>query len=220
MEELEAANTNLISMNREMEKTHEIIDQDMKLANAIQKKFLPQEIPQDHGWDVAFYFKPMSDVSGDFYDFYEEDGILKGISLCDISGHGVSSGLITMIAKTLLFRSFFSNKDKPTGEILKAFNKELNKEIGNMDNYLTGILLKLNSSEIEYSNAGHPDLIIHRFNEDKDAEIVLTDFEEKGYFLGMPDLIANNKSIKVPVYEGDVLVLYSDCLFENRNNLL
>jgi sigma-B regulation protein RsbU (phosphoserine phosphatase) len=54
----------------------------------------------------------MSGISGDLYDFYLDDDTLSGISLFDVSGHGIASGLITMLAKSILFRTYNSNMDQ------------------------------------------------------------------------------------------------------------
>jgi serine phosphatase RsbU (regulator of sigma subunit) len=68
--------------------------------------------PVVSGWDIAFTSRPKSGVSGDFYDFYTNGDKLEGLSLFDVSGHGVAPALITILSK--LFSS----------EILKSFRGE------------------------------------------------------------------------------------------------
>jgi GAF domain-containing protein len=53
--------------SREIEQ--QLINQELETARAIQKSFLPQEIPQHTDWDIAAYWHPIREVAGDFYDF-------------------------------------------------------------------------------------------------------------------------------------------------------
>jgi len=36
----------------------------------MERDFLPQRIPQLPNWDIATYFAPAKQVSGDFYDVF------------------------------------------------------------------------------------------------------------------------------------------------------
>ena len=106
MEETSAINENLIATNAELENARSIADRDMKMAINVQRSLFPNK-PINTEWDIAIMFKPMSGVSGDFYDFYEaRGGGLNGVGLFDVSGHGIASGLITMLAKTIIGRQF------------------------------------------------------------------------------------------------------------------
>ena len=67
---------------------------------------IPKTAPKNDAWDIAFEFIPMSGVSGDLYDFYVSEGEITGLTLCDVSGHGIASGLVTMIARSVFFRNF------------------------------------------------------------------------------------------------------------------
>lgn len=89
-----------------IEKAQLETEEELELASNIQKSYLPNKIPEFKNWDLAYYFRPMSSVSGDFYDFYHDQKELWGFGLFDVSGHGISSGLITMIAKSIIFRHF------------------------------------------------------------------------------------------------------------------
>ena len=95
----------------------------------------------------------MAGVSGDLYDFYLEDNVLTGVSILDVSGHGIASGLITMLARTIFYRNFAAGKEEDLSEILEKSNRHLIKEIGNVDYYLTGILLRFKQDSVEYVNA-------------------------------------------------------------------
>jgi sigma-B regulation protein RsbU (phosphoserine phosphatase) len=217
MEELESVNEHLLSTNSRLEQTQRIIKVDLSMAANVQKSFFVKDPPAIRDWDIAFVNQPMADVSGDFYDFYTEEGRLMGISLFDVSGHGVASGLITMIGKSLAFRLFMENRDKPAADIMGIFNKNLIKEMGAMDNYLTGVMLKIDGDCLEYVNAAHPDLLVRKGGKDTVDIIRKSDHPGTGGFLGIP--IMNNEfdMQRVPVQSGDSFLVYSDCLVENQN---
>ena len=46
------------------------IEQDIQIARRIQAGFLPDELPQPNGWEIAARFKPAREVAGDFYDSF------------------------------------------------------------------------------------------------------------------------------------------------------
>ena len=159
MEEMESMNDALAETNKELEQTQHVARVDMEIAANVQSSLFPKEPPVVKEWDIAYAFIPMSGVSGDLYDFYIHDNILDGIALFDVSGHGIASGLITMIARSVFYRNFNKGKENPLHEVLEKINRVLINEMGQADNYLTGILLRFNSDTVEYVNAGHSDLL-------------------------------------------------------------
>jgi len=218
MEEMEAMNDALVSTNENLENAGRIAERDMNMAVNVQKSLLPKESPKVKDWDIAFAFKPMSGISGDMYDFYQTGERLNGISLFDVSGHGIASGLITMIAKPIIHRYFTRMINKELSEVLERANEDLIKEIGNVDNYLTGVILKFSEKEgdIEYVNAGHPDILIKN-KENSVKEVNSEEGDFKGMFLGFKELDATYESLKFRMETGDVLFLYSDCIIEAKN---
>jgi len=214
MEGVEAANKELVTINEELNETRRIAEIDMMMAANVQKSIFP-EIPEDKsGWDIAAAFMPMSMVSGDLYDFYLENNELKGMILLDVSGHGISSGLITMIARSVFNRNFFIHKDLRLGQVVGHANKELISEIGNTDKFLTGIMLRFEDNCIEYANAGHPDIMFRKKNSDIIKIINPVENNFKGLLLGVPDMDLPYKSIKFKIESGDMIAIFSDGILE------
>ena len=215
MQEVEASNEALVKTNSELEEAKRVMDFDMSMAVNIQRTFLIGAPPRVSGWDIAFTYNAMAGVSGDFYDFFQEDGVLKGASLFDVSGHGIGSGLLTLMAKALIFRNFRQHADRDLNEIMNAINAELIQEIGSIDNYLTGIILRMNGNDVEYVNAAHPPLMVKTA---ADSSVQIHDFDDSefnGGYLGIKELQSNYDMKKLRVDAGDVLFLYSDCLTES-----
>ncbi|MCP4136648.1 MAG: SpoIIE family protein phosphatase [bacterium] len=201
--------------NKDLREAHRIAAQDLNMAIRIQSRLMPKENPDQSKWDIAFEFKPMAGVSGDLYDFYEIDGVLYGVGLFDVSGHGIASGLITVIAKTVIYHIFKQMKNNSLDEVIKKINIELQQAMGNTDNFLTGVLLRFDEDSIEYVNAGHPDIIIKKSTKVVER-MTRDDIDWKGSILGIKGLLSDFSTLKFNAEKGDTILIYSDGLSESR----
>jgi len=219
MEELEAMNENLTALNEELEEAYIRHQKDLKMAANVQSAFMPEEAPQSAEYDIAFLSRPMEIVSGDFYDFYLDDrNKLQGIGLFDVSGHGISSGLLTIIAKSIIQKNFYRFHEEKMNDALKKINGELIHEIGQSDKYLTGILLRFREDIIEYCNCGHPDAFFRVSGKDRVGRILNREGESvKGMFLGIAEMDESFEVLSLRLQKGDCLFLFSDCLLESLN---
>ena len=217
---LKESNTKLVSINHELETARKIADLDMRMAFNVQSSFLLKSAPKLANWDISFVYKPMSGVSGDLYDVYSTaEGDLNGVALMDVSGHGISSGLVTMIAKSASFRIFKERygKDK-LSKIVDTINDELIRELGSIDNYLTGIFLKFTGNMVEYVNAGHTELICKKKSLNKSLIVEPTEkLSYKGMFMGLEAMRSAYTMLSFKMTDGDFLLLYTDCLIESVN---
>ncbi|MBN2159378.1 MAG: SpoIIE family protein phosphatase [Spirochaetes bacterium] len=217
MEELEVANDTLMDFNAKLEENQRVAAVDMRMAANVQAGMLPRQAPKNAGLDMAFVFKPMAGVSGDFYDFYEVDGKFVGVGIFDVSGHGVASGLITMIARSIFFRNIKAGAGEPLNRVLERSNRDLIGEIGGVDNFITGILLRFSGDSVEYVNAGHADLLIRK---GAGGEVGIVDREDgdiKGLFMGAEGVNDSYDALTFMLNTNDILLLYTDCLYEGRN---
>lgn len=218
MEEIEAINDYLSDTNKSLQDAQRIMQRDMDMAINVQRKFFPDRAPSVQEWEVAFYFRPMAGVSGDLFDFYLREEMLNGVAIFDVSGHGIASGLITMIAKSILFRTFHNGEGAPINEILEKANKEIIQEIGKTDNFISGILIKLDDDVIEYSNAGHTDLLLKKGRDRQVVKVLPDNGEEyKGYYMGVEIMDHPFPLHRFKVEKNDSLMLFTDCLIEGKN---
>lgn len=200
--------------NRLLEQQQKMMKLDLKMAERVQKSFYPSKIPDLDKWEIAFEFRPLASVSGDVYDFYYEKKQLNGISLFDVSGHGVASALVGILAKSLSQSIFNENTDKSLSKIMTMLNKSLIKEKGSVENYMTGVILRIKDEEVEYVNAGHTDILVKN-----ESTFVFSDKQKKcrGRFLGIPDLPVEFNTLTAKVPKNTYFLIYSDCLTESRN---
>lgn len=193
---------------------------DLQMAAKVQRGLLPA-LPTSGRYDVAVHYEAYSYVSGDFYDFYtDENGTLTGLVLFDVSGHGVSSGLITTLVRPILYRMFTPDTSIPLSEVIAKANRSIIKAKGDVDNYLTCIMLRFAGEEIQYVNAGHPDLIR------KDAASGIQPIQSdgaavQGAFMGHEGMIEffeeSNHEYRFAMKAGDTFILFTDGLVEARS---
>src|SRR5215208_4028660 len=85
---------NAMAKQQEEAQERERIEQELRVARLIQQTLLPKTLPGLPGYQIAAYYRPAREVSGDFYDFLElEDGRL-GLVVGDASGKGIPAALV------------------------------------------------------------------------------------------------------------------------------
>jgi serine phosphatase RsbU (regulator of sigma subunit) len=176
-------------------------------ARLLQHSMLPKELPQLPHLDIAVYMKTATEVGGDYYDFHvHTDGTLTVI-LGDATGHGMMSGMMVSIMKSL-FMSDRSNKElKPFFENASSAIKDM--QLGRLMMALTCVQIK--ADRIVTTNAGMPPLFIYRKNSQTLEEIVINNMP-----LGaMKGIIYDVKELKIE--RGDTLLLMSDGFAELKN---
>jgi len=214
LEEMEFMNDNLHHTNRQLEIAHGTMEKDMKMASTVQQKYLPQRAPESQKWQCDHYFSAMTGVSGDFFDYYFENENFKGLGLFDVSGHGVASGMVTMIARSIISRNLTYYGDRPLGEILMIINDELISEIGDLDYFMSGIILRIHKNHIEYCNAGHQPPMIYDSSANIIRDLEFDNDSFKGAPLGNIMLKGHYGEETFKIKKGDSLLLFTDGLFE------
>lgn len=208
---------------------HELVEQknllstEINQAALIQKTFYKQKCTAFKGFEVSYMCLPMAGVTGDLYDIYSEnkeenaaDGKskLKGLGLYDISGHGISSGIITLLAKNLISQEFYENEKLAIVDMMNKINDRLIVEKGDIENYITGILVRVknqnsdNTAELEFVNAGHQAPLLYRKKNDT-LEILKNSKDSRGA-IGLSSIQSNYIEKNIVMEKGDELILYTD----------
>ncbi len=195
----------------------ESMEKEIELAAFVQESFTKKRIPELDNYDISFYSKAMAGVSGDMYDFYTQGTTLKGVGIFDVSGHGIASGLVTMLVRNIFQQEFFQNSAKKLSEVMEIIDKRIKNEKHDIENYLTGILLRIKGKKIEIVNAGHPSPIIFRKTSGECAF-----FDEKRQFsssvVGLSAIDAYFKQTEFEMASGDELILFTDGVKEALNS--
>jgi sigma-B regulation protein RsbU (phosphoserine phosphatase) len=78
------------------------LESDLQTARDIQAGFLPDQLPQLEGWQIAAYFRPAREVAGDFYDaFMLKKQNLVWIVMADVVDKGVPAALFMALVRSL-----------------------------------------------------------------------------------------------------------------------
>lgn len=197
-------------------KTHsESLENEIKMAAIIQQNFFRQEIDDIKKYEVAYFSRPMVGVSGDLYDFYKTGEKLDGLGVFDVSGHGISSGLVTMLVKNIIHQEFYNEKDAELWEIVNRINDRVIEEKGDIQNYLTGVLVRLYEDKFELVDAGHPAPILYR---KKTGECNFLKLGEKSVgAIGIAGFPVYYESMFYDFEDGDELILFSDGVIDIKN---
>ena len=180
---------------------------ELEEARKLQLSMLPKQLPQLPHLDIAVYMKTATEVGGDYYDFHVHlDGTLT-VVLGDATGHGMMSGMMVSIMKSL-FMSDRTNKElKPFFENASAAIKDM--QLGRLMMALTCV--QISNNKIVTTNAGMPPLFIYRKNSQTIEEVVISNMP-----LGaMKEVVYDVKEFKIE--RGDTLLLMSDGFAELKN---
>ena len=143
-----------------------IYEHDLEIGQQIQANFLPSELPQPSGWEIAAGFRPARKVAGDFYDaFYVEGQTKVCLIIADVCDKGVGAALFMALSRSLI-RAFAGLNESPaTGgknpvELTNEYIVQ-NHENSNMFVTLFYGVLDLANGQLTYVNCGHnPPVII------------------------------------------------------------
>jgi sigma-B regulation protein RsbU (phosphoserine phosphatase) len=99
---LEASYRTLDRLKKELEDYSKALSDELEKGRRFQKFFLPDNIPRLPDWDIATYFAPAKQVSGDFYDVFSLPGNYLGIVIADVCDKGVGSALYMALIRSLI----------------------------------------------------------------------------------------------------------------------
>ncbi len=223
--DLQNANTTLSVLNERLEKDKKHSEIDLEMAALVQKNFFPNPDKHFKGWEISVCYSPQSKVSGDFYDYYSYNDILNGLSLFDVSGHGLSASLVTMLSKNIISRVFQTGfrRKEPVNKILTKINNMILSEKGDIENYMTGILCRFdeaagsNKCKVELGNAGHPYPLKYSAEDNEIYELKGNDGKKHYGAIGMKGITVSFAQSDFVMNKNDILVLYTDGITEAAN---
>lgn len=127
---------------------------DLPAAANLQQCLLPNPIQID-GYQFDSLFQPSAYLSGDWYDYWWVDNEQVLFYLADVSGHGVTSSLLTS------WMAAFHHRATSPKQFIYKLNDMLVKE--NIEKHITMVagLLNIKTHTLTCCNAGHFPPAIH-----------------------------------------------------------
>jgi phosphoserine phosphatase RsbU/P len=189
----------------------ERLDRDLRLAEQVQKRFLPQSTPQFPGFEFFAHYHPAYEVGGDFYDFVPLGPHRLAIVLGDVSGKGIAAAL--MMAKFSGDTRYCILTEGAPAPAADALN-DLLCAAGIDERFITLSLcvLDLSKHELNVCSAGHPPIYLRRAN----GTVEEVGEDAAGFPLGIVPRTTYHQ-VQVALYPGDVAVIYSDGVTDSRN---
>jgi serine phosphatase RsbU (regulator of sigma subunit) len=152
---------NLELLNRELKASLRLLAEDEDAGREIQFRMLPRNHQKFGPYLFTRCVVPSTFLSGDFIDAFFIDDTRWGFYLADVSGHGVSSALVTVLLRTFVQRqvaSFVRTGDDlvlSPARLLARLNEEMARD--DLQKHLTIFygIIDLAEHVMLCANAGH-----------------------------------------------------------------
>jgi len=212
---LEAKNEQISVLNEQLQDDNLRLAAELEITERIQRMILPsaEELKAIADLDIAGYMEPADDVGGDYYDVMQREGTVA-ISIGDVTGHGLESGLVMLMTQTAVQALLHSGETDPV-RLLDTLNRTIYNNVQRIktDKNLTLCLLDYQSGELKLSGQ-HEEMIVVR----RDGQVELVDTIDLGFPIGLDDDIADFiDQTTVQLESGDGVVLYTDGITEAEN---
>lgn len=205
-DQLRQANLTIEQRDREL--------QEMELARRIQMALLPRSTEGLHAeLEIAALMLPADEVGGDYYDAALDRRGVLWLTMGDVSGHGLTPGLVMMMAQTAHSAIRSGNTPTPT-EMVVRMNRTLYENIAERlrsNLYMTFVALRYEGAGRFIHAGAHLHALVHRCCTG-DVELLTT----QGTWLGIEaDISGATADNGLQLELGDTLVLYTDGLPES-----
>jgi serine phosphatase RsbU (regulator of sigma subunit)/anti-sigma regulatory factor (Ser/Thr protein kinase) len=185
--------------------TRQRFEQELEVARLIQQNFLPRELPDLPGWQIAAYYRPAREVGGDFYDVIPLPDGRVAFVVGDVTDKGVPAALVMSATRSVLRAS--AQRLVEPGVVLERVNDHLCPDMPEkmFVTCLYGVLDPV-SGHLRFANAGHDLPYVKTANG-------VVELRARGMPLGlMPGMAYEEK--EATLEPGDSVLLHSDGVVE------
>ena len=221
-EQVRLATAELARSREALRKKNEQLEEDLLMAREIQQTMLPQQyptFPRDATTDTSNFqfchrYLPTGAVGGDYFNVLALSDTEAGVFVCDVMGHGVRSALVAAMVRALVEELKPLASDP--GQLLTQLNRDLCailKHTGS-PTLTTAFYMVADATkkELRYANAGHPKpLLIHHGT--GEVMSLSSGDARKAPALGL-FTEASYSTMKCPITENDLVMLFTDGLYE------
>ncbi|MEB3279171.1 MAG: SpoIIE family protein phosphatase [Lyngbya sp.] len=188
---------------------------EIEVIQKLQKMVLPKagELESIPDLEIASFIQPADEVGGDYYDVLQQDNQVK-IGIGDVTGHGLESGLLMIMAQTAV-RTLQESQQTDPVKFIDILNRTLYGNIQRMSSSknMTLALLDYTNKSIKLTGQ-HEEVILVR----SEGNLERIDTVDLGFPIGLDaDVAEFIDQQTIPLSAGDVIVLYTDGITEAEN---
>lgn len=196
---------------KELAVARDRLEREVEVARRIQLAMLPRQTNVT-GLEIATRMDPADEVGGDYFDILPvEGGCWIGVG--DVSGHGLTAGLIMLMVQSIVATLVESDPGGPPASVVGVLNRVLFDNVHHRllkDDFVTFSLLRYSADgRIELAGAHEP-ILIRRARTGR-CDVVQT----PGTWLAIVrELPRASPTTSFNLEPGDVLVLHTDGITE------
>jgi phosphoserine phosphatase RsbU/P len=213
--DLQQANLKITQLNEQLRTDNVRMSAELDVTRRLQQMMLPKAEEFEHlcNLDIACFMEAAQEVGGDYYDVIpgtkkvssEEHPLTIGIG--DVTGHGLESGVLMLMAQTAV-RTLLAVNERDSTKFLNALNQVLHENAQRLSpgKNMTFSLLQYQNQRLQVSGQ-HEDVLVFR----GDGSVEQVETIELGMPLGLMQNIQDFiGQTQIQLSPGDGIVLYTD----------
>jgi serine phosphatase RsbU (regulator of sigma subunit) len=202
--------------NEELSQRQARYERELAIAADIQRKLLPQDLPQNTDLQIAASNTMARSVGGDYYDFITNQQGQLALVVADSMGKGMPAALLMTTVRAIWRSQGVATDSRSPGQTLEMINRAVYPDMEATEAFVTmfNALYDPTASVFQCSSAGHNPPIFLPASSSECKEL-----DTGGTPIGMfPN--AEFPSSEFAVSEGDIIVIYTDGVVEavDRND--
>ena len=181
----------------------------LAMAGEVQRRMIPQTMPQLDGLEIHGRYLPQQELAGDFFDLIQMPNDLLGITVTDVVGKGVRASLMMASVRASL-RGHALSGGLDVATIIDKVNRDMcsDTEIADFATMFYGVL-DVPSRVMHFCCAGHMPPLLYR-------DRTIHNLEARGGVIGMFEEM-DYPTARIDLQSGDVILMYTDGLSEAAN---
>jgi serine phosphatase RsbU (regulator of sigma subunit)/predicted membrane protein len=188
----------------------ERLQSEIAIAASIQRNLLPKEGPTFSGVSFSAHFEPTTSIGGDYYDVFNLDKSRLAVAIGDVSGHGLSTGLVMAMVKAAITTLVEEGADESS--LFHRLNELVFRSTERRAFMtLAFTIFDLDRRTIRHTNAGH--LYPYLLRRGTPTPIPI---ESPSLPLGVRANVSA-ETVEVALQEGDAIVYLSDGIVEAQD---
>lgn len=207
--QVERSRDELRTVVRKLEGQTDLMQRDLRRAEAFQKSLLPKLLPELEGFSISALYHPGRILGGDLYDVIELDEDHVAMLVADAAGHGASAAMLSVLFKLRISSANRRKELLSPKDLFARVNDAIVEDVSAPGVFVTALVCIVNTRtrDVVISSAGHPPLLVVR------ASGEIEEVTRTGQALGL-QLNAKYGERRINLINGDCLLLYTDGLFD------